>query len=259
MNIAERTIFIPGGTSGIGLALARRFQDTGAHVIIGGRRMGLLAELHESEGFDTVEIDVSDDASVAEAAAVVIRQHPSVDTIVAMAGIMVAEDWRFPAAALEIAQRTVQTNVLGPVRLIAGFVEHLRTKTDALIMTVSSGLASVPLAATPTYSASKAYVHMLSESLRLQLADSGVRVVELVPPSVRTDLMPGHQDDPAGMPLDEYVDETMTLLMQADDPHEVLVDRVRMLRFAEVRGEYDRVVATLNANDAHALDPAAGR
>lgn len=259
MNIAERTIFIPGATSGIGLALARRFQDEGAHVIIGGRRRSLLTELHESEGFDTVQIDVSDDASVAGASADVIRQHPSVDTIVAMSGIMVSEDWRSPAIALDVAQRTVQTNVLGPVRLIAAFLEHLRTRPDAVIMTVSSGLASVPLAATPTYNAGKAFVHMLSESLRLQLTGSGVRVVELVPPSVRTDLMPGHRDDPAGMPLDEYVDETLTLLTQADDPHEVLVDRVRMLRFAEVRGEYDRVVEMLNANDPHAIRPVSAR
>ncbi|MGW8483803.1 SDR family oxidoreductase [Microbacterium sp. NPDC055903] len=252
MNISGRTVFIPGATSGIGLALALRLQTAGATVIIGGRRATLLDELRSAHGFDTVAIDVSDATSITHAAENVLTRHPELDTVIAMAGIMVAEDWHSPAGFLDTAERIVETNVLGPIRLIAAFVEHLQTRPDAAIVTVSSGLASVPLQPTPTYNASKAFVHMLSESIRLQLADTSVRVIELVPPAVQTDLMPGHRESETAMPLDAFADETMSLLTGSEDSHEILVERVKFLRFAEVRGEYDRVVGVLNATDVHA-------
>ena len=91
---------------------------------------------------------------------------------------------------------------------------------------------------------------MLSEALRLQLADTSVRVTELVPPSVATDLVPGHAEDPFAMPLDDYVSEVVELLRTQPDAHEVLVERVKFLRHGEARGDYDQVVATLNASDA---------
>jgi len=164
---------------------------------------------------------------------------------------MIPEDWRTPAF-LATAERIVETNVLGPIRLIAAFVEHLRSRPSATIVTVSSGLASVPLRPTPTYNASKAFVHMLSESIRLQLAGTGVSVTELVPPSVQTDLLPGQADNPLAMPLDEFADEVLALMEADPEAREILVERVKFLRFAEARGEYDQVVAALNATDPHA-------
>lgn len=252
MEFTERTIFIPGATSGIGLALALRMQSRGATVVIGGRRADRLEALRTAHGFDVVRVDVADPASIADAATEVLERHPDLDTVVAMAGIMVAEDWHGPASFLDTAERIVQTNVLGPIRLIAAFVEHLQTRPDAAVLTVSSGLASVPLRPTPTYNASKAFVHMLSESVRLQLADTSVQVVEIVPPAVQTDLMPGQRQNPVAMPLDAFADETMALLEAEQEPREILVERVRFLRFAEQRGDYDEVVRTLNAQDAHA-------
>jgi len=144
--------------------------------------------------------------------------------------------------------------VLGPIRLIAAFVEQLRSRPSASIVTVSSGLASVPLRTTPTYNASKAFVHMLSESIRLQLADSHIAVAELVPPSVQTDLLPGQAQNPLAMPLDDFADEVVSILETQPDAHEILVERVGFLRFAEVRGDYDQVVEMLNASDPHARD-----
>jgi short-subunit dehydrogenase involved in D-alanine esterification of teichoic acids len=116
---------------------------------------------------------------------------------------------------------------------------------------VSSGLAFTPLRATPTYNATKAAIHMLSESLRLQLAGTSVAVMELEPPAVRTALMPGHEHNPSAMPLDAFVDEVMTLI--ASQPHatEIQVERVKMLRYGEARGDYAEVVARLNATDPH--------
>jgi short-subunit dehydrogenase involved in D-alanine esterification of teichoic acids len=145
----------------------------------------------------------------------------------------------------------IKTNVLGPIRLIAAFIEHLQKQPDATIITVSSGLAFAPPKVTPSYNASKAAIHMLTESLRLQLADTTVKFKELEPPSVATDLLPGQRGSDFAMPLDDYVDEVMQLLETEPDANEIQVERVKFLRYGEARGDYDQVVATLNAADPH--------
>ncbi|ODU03055.1 MAG: oxidoreductase [Pseudonocardia sp. SCN 72-86] len=250
MDISGNTVFIPGATSGIGLALAVALHDKGNTVIVGGRRTELLEKVAaEHPGIDTVAIDTADPTSIRAAAATVLTAHPDLNVLVTMAGIMRVEDWHTPAGFLDTAEQTVTTNVLGPIRLVAAFVEHLRTRPAATIMTVSSGLAFAPLRVTPTYNASKAAIHMLSESLRMQLADTSVRVVELEPPSVQTDLMPGHADNAAGMPLDAFVAEVMTLIDTQPDATEIQVERVKFLRYGEARGDYPRVVAALNAGE----------
>jgi uncharacterized oxidoreductase len=252
MNITGNTVFIPGGTSGIGLALALALQARGNTVIVGGRRAGLLDQLAAGHpGLGTVRIDITDPASIETAAREVLAAHPDLNVLVAMAGIMRAEDWRKPASFLASAEEVITTNLLGPVRLIAAFTEHLQSRPDAAIVTVSSGLAFTPLAVTPSYSAAKAAIHMLSESVRLQYAGTSVQVVELVPPSVRTDLMPGQADNEVAMPLDEFTAEVMTLLETRPDAKEIQVERVKFLRYGEARGDYDQVVATLNATDPH--------
>ncbi|MBB4689713.1 SDR family oxidoreductase [Amycolatopsis jiangsuensis] len=252
MDISGNTIFIPGSTSGIGLALALELQAKGNTVIIGGRRTALLERLAaEHPGLDTVEIDTADAASIQAAAKEVLAKHPDLNVLVAMAGIMRVEDWHRPESFLESAEAVVTTNVLGPIRLIAAFVEHLRTRPDATILTVSSGLAFTPLKVTPSYNASKAAIHMLSESVRLQLADTSVKIVELEPPAVRTALLPGQEESEFAMPLDEFVSEVMTLLETRPDAREIQVERVKFLRYGEARGDYDQVVAALNAADPH--------
>jgi uncharacterized oxidoreductase len=252
MNITGNTVFIPGATSGIGLALAIALHDRGNTVIVGGRRAALLDRIAgEHPGIHTVEIDTADPASISAAATQVIADHPDLDVLVTMAGIMRAENWHTPAGFLESAEQTVVTNLLGPIRLIAAFVEHLGSRPDATIMTVSSGLAFAPLAVTPSYNATKAAIHMLSESVRLQLADTSVKIVELEPPSVRTALMPGQEESDFAMPLDEFVAEVMQLIEQQPDATELQVENVKFLRYGEARGDYASVVATLNQLDPH--------
>ncbi|WP_313663296.1 SDR family NAD(P)-dependent oxidoreductase [Cellulosimicrobium cellulans] len=252
MDLTNSTVFIPGATSGIGLALAVALHEQGSTVVVGGRRTDLLERIAaEHPGLDTVRIDTTDPESIASAAKEVLDRHPNLDTLVTMAGIMRAEDWHHPEGFLDTAEQIVTTNVLGPIRLIGAFVEHLQTRAHATIVTVSSGLAFAPLAVTPTYDASKAAIHMLSEALRLQLADTSVDVVELVPPSVATDLMPGQRESAGAMPLDEFVTEVVDLLRTQPDAHEILVERVKFLRFGEARGDYDEVVRVLNAADPH--------
>ena len=252
MNISGNTIFIPGSTSGIGLTLALALQARGNTVVVGGRRAGLLDRIAaEHPGLDTVVIDTTDPGSIESAATKVLDRHPDLNVLVTMAGIMRVEDWHRPESFLASAESVLTTNVLGPVRLIAAFIEHLQARPDATIVTVSSGLAFTPLAATPSYNASKAAIHMLSESIRLQLADTAVKVVELEPPAVRTGLLPGQEDSEFAMPLEEFTAEVMALLEAQPDAREIQVERVKFLRYGEARGDYEQVVAALNGSDPH--------
>jgi uncharacterized oxidoreductase len=252
MNIAGNTVFIPGATSGIGLALALALQAKGNTVIVGGRRADLLERIAaQHPGIDTVQIDTTDAASIDSAAGQVLARHPDLNVIVAMAGVMRVEDWHKPESFLESAELIITTNLLGPIRLIAAFIQHLQGQPDATIITVSSGLAFVPLKATPSYNATKSAIHMLSESIRLQLADTAVKIVELQPPAVRTALLPGQETSEFAMPLDEYVTQVVDLLESQPDAREIQVERVKFLRYAEARGDYAQVLATLNASDPH--------
>ena len=214
-------------------------------MVIGGRRTELLDRLAaEHPGLHTVVIDTSDAASTAAAAEEVMRRFPRTDVLVPMAGIMLPEDLHSPDF-LPTAEATIATNLLGPVRLIAHFTPFLAGQDAAVIMTVSSGLAFVPLPATPTCNATKAAVHSFTESLRVQLADTGIQVVELVPPAVRTPLM-GQRDDERAMPLPDSLDEALALIERDPRITEVLVERVTPLRHAEADGSYARVLAALS-------------
>jgi short-subunit dehydrogenase involved in D-alanine esterification of teichoic acids len=252
MNISGNTIFIPGATSGIGLALARALSARGNTVIVGGRRTELLESIaRETPELSTVEIDTTDAESIRSAAATVLAAHPGLNVLITMAGIMRTEDWHSADGFLAAAEATVTTNLLGPIRLIAAFIDHLRATPDATIMTVSSGLAFAPLRVTPTYNATKAAIHMLSESIRLQLDGTSVSVVELEPPAVRTALMPGHEENAVAMPLEDFVAEVVQLIEDQPEATEIQVENVKFLRYGEARGDYPQVVAALNRLDPH--------
>lgn len=249
MNITDNSIFIAGGTSGIGLGLglAQRFHAAGNKVIVGGRRTVLLEQIAaDNPGIETVVIDTADPDSITAAAANVLARFPELNVLVTMAGIMEPEDVH-TAHFLSVAERTVTTNLLGPIRLIAAFTEALASRPHAAIVTVSSGLAFVPLPFTPTYNATKAAIHSLSRGIRVQLADTSIQLIELIPPAVRTTLM-GQQDSEQAMPLDAYLDETMTLLQTQPGAHEIVVDNARFLRDAESDGSYDHVLALLSGH-----------
>ncbi|MEU0481041.1 SDR family NAD(P)-dependent oxidoreductase [Streptosporangium sp. NPDC006013] len=117
------------------------------------------------------------------------------------------------------------------------------------------GGGQVLLKVTPSHNASKAAIHMLSESIRLQLADTNVKIMELEPPAVRTSLLPGQENSEYAMPLDEFVAEVIALLESQPDAKEIQVERVKFLRYGEARGDYDQVVETLNVSDLHGRQP----
>jgi uncharacterized oxidoreductase len=245
MQTTGNTILISGATSGIGLALAKRFHALGNTVIVAGRRRELLDRIvAEHDGMDSVTLDVADPASIAAARDRVLAAHPDLDVVVNMAGIMVPEDLHGPDF-VATAESTVTTNLLGTIRMVAAFVPHLAARPDGVLMNVSSGLAFVPLPMTPTYNATKAAVHSFTQSLRVQLADTSLQVLELVPPAVKTDLMDA---DFPGMELDAFADEVLALLGSQPDADEILVEAVGPLRFAEARGAHAQMLVALSGH-----------
>ena len=247
MNITGNTILITGGGSGIGRALAEALQAAGNSIIIAGRRRAALEEtVAANPGMALQVLDIEDAGAIRDFAATLVTEHPALNVVIHNAGIMRAEDLLAEPFDLTDAEATITTNLLGPIRLTAALLPHLRQQPQATIMTVSSGLAFVPLTATPTYNATKAAIHSYSQSLRFQLRDTTVQVIELVPPAVATDLMPGHAANPHSMPLDAFISESIALLQANPTAEEICVERVDRLRNAEAGGQYQQVFAMLN-------------
>ncbi|MGF6760225.1 putative oxidoreductase [Paraburkholderia sp. GAS33] len=250
MQISGNTILITGGGSGIGRALAEAFHRRGNKVIVAGRRQSALDAVREANpGIETATLDLTDPQDIARFAAQIARDYPTLNALLNNAGIMQPEDWRAADVNTSIAEATIATNLLAPIRLTAALLPLLRKQAKSTVLTVSSGLAFLPLAITPTYSATKAAIHSFSESLRYQFKGTNVDVVEIAPPYVQTELMGEQQaSDPNAMPLTEYIDEVMSILESQPDAHEVLVKRVLPLRFAAEQGSegYAKQFAGLN-------------
>jgi uncharacterized oxidoreductase len=247
MQFTNQTILVTGGTSGIGLALARALQAHGNTVIITGRRQGLLDQIvADNSGMIAYPSDMTDAASIATLVQTVLRDHPALSVLVNNAGIMQAEDLTADVVGTDTAQATIVTNLLAPILLTAALLPHFRAQPQAAIINVTSGLAFVPLAITPTYNATKAALHSYSLSLRAQLRNTQVAVIELAPPAVQTDLMPGSATNPHAMPLADFVAESVAKLTAQPTPDEVLVDRVLFLRNADSSGKFKETFAMLN-------------
>lgn len=246
MKITGNTILITGGTSGIGLGLALRLHEAGNSVIVAGRRENLLDEITAAHpDVDALVLDVEDPDSIARARDTLAVSHPDLNVLINNAGIMLQESVLDPAG-LETAEKHVMINLLGTIRMTYAFLPQLVRTPDAAVINVTSSLAFVPFPITPTYSATKAALHSFSQSLRIQLAaHTGIQVIEIIPPSVRTTLL-GQQDDDQAMPLDEFLDETLELLADNPDATELVVERARYLRNAEANGSYQDVLTMLS-------------
>jgi uncharacterized oxidoreductase len=249
MKMSDNTILVTGGGSGIGRVFAEKFYENGNTVIIAGRNKDRLNALAKANpGMAAMELDISDAAGVKSFAERILADYPALNIVINNAGIMVPEKMTGDPVDVGIADITVATNLLGPIRLSSALLPHLLKQTDATIMTVSSGLAFVPLAMTPAYSATKAAIHSWSMALRHQLRATSVRVVELAPPYVQTELMGAEQAvDPHAMPLAEFIDEVMTILANDPDVEEVIVEKCKPLRYAAENGNLNDVMAGLNS------------
>jgi uncharacterized oxidoreductase len=246
MKLTGNTILITGGGSGIGRGLAESFHALGNTVIIAGRRQQTLdATVAANPGMMAMTLDIEDPASIRTFAADVAKQHPKLNVLINNAGIMRAEKLQSQPDDLADAESTIATNLLGPIRLTAALLPHLQQQPDSTIMNVSSGLAFVPLAPTPTYCATKAAIHSYTQSLRYQLRESTTAVLELIPPYVATDLLNG-ADDPRAMPLDKFITEVMEILKTQPTATEICVENVKGLVLAAETGRYNDVFQGMN-------------
>jgi uncharacterized oxidoreductase len=227
MQLQGNTIFITGGGSGIGRGLAEALHKLGNQVIISGRRKGHLeATVKANPGMRAVELDVNDPASIAAVSRQLIWEFPNLNVLINNAGIMQIDS---AAGAVDDALlvSTLTTNVMGPIRLTSALIEHLKAQKSATIVNVGSVLGFVPLAVAAVYSATKAAVHSYSLSQRYLLKDTSVKLVEIAPPWVQTDLL-NSNDEPRAMPLAAFIEQTIQLL--GTDAEEIVVENAKLLR-----------------------------
>jgi len=246
MHLTSNTILITGGASGIGRALAEAFHTEGNQVIIAGRRQSALDETTAANpGMQSAVLDIESVPAIEAFADKLKADFPALNVVIHNAGIMRPET--ILDGQLDDAEATIATNLLGPIRLNAALLPLLLQQPQATIMTVSSGLAFVPMAPTPTYCATKAAIHSYTQSLRYQLKDTSVGVLELIPPYVQTELMGARQaSDPHAMPLPDFISEVMSILKDRPEATEICVERVKPLRFAEAGGNYDGFYKSFN-------------
>ena len=227
MKLTGNTIFITGGTSGIGRGLAEALHRLGNKVIISGRRTALLKEVTEANpGMAATELDVNSVDSIQAAARELIASYPDLNVVFNNAGFMPFDD---VSGVVDdaLAQELIATNLLGPIRVTSALIEHLKQQPEATVLYTSSVLAYVPIATNAIYSATKAALHSFALSQRFQLRDTSVRVQETAPPWVDTDLI-YKSGDPRAMPLADFIEQTLVAL--ATDAPEVIVETIRPMR-----------------------------
>jgi uncharacterized oxidoreductase len=246
MQISGNTILITGGGSGIGRGLAEAFHAEGNQIVIAGRRKNLLDEtVAANPGMKAAILDIENGDTVRSFAEQLKKDYAALNVVIHNAGIMRPE--ALAEGTVADAEATIATNLLGPIGLTAALLPLLLKQPKAAILTVTSGLAFVPMATTPTYCATKAAIHSYTQSLRYQLRNSSVEVLELIPPYVQTELTGARQaSDPNAMPLEDYIAETMSILRSSPSATEICVERVKPLRFAETGGGYDAFFKKFN-------------
>jgi uncharacterized oxidoreductase len=188
MKLTNRTILITGGSAGIGLAFALKFLELGNEVIVTGRRQAVLDQVKAKHPkLHTIGSDVADPSQIASLAAKVKADFPKLDVLVNNAGISRYRNIKTPAADLTELMVEMNINVGGVLRMTSAFIDILSANRGTLI-NISSGLAFVPLPCLPIYCATKAAIHSYTQSLRFQLEDSDVEIIEIMPPAVKTDM-----------------------------------------------------------------------
>ncbi len=225
MKTSGNTVLITGGTSGIGLGFAEEFLKRGNKVIICGRREKRLLEIkRQYKEIETIVCDVSDAGQRTDLAEKVKREFPETNILINNAGIQLLAD--LTDVKLEKINKETETNFIAPVHLASLFVPHLKSKKDPAIINISSGLAFVPLSPVAVYCALKAALHSVTMSLRYQLRNTPIKVFEIIPPSVDTELGRERRNDKnqthGGIPVAEFIRESMEAV--ENDKYEAPID-----------------------------------
>jgi len=236
MKVAGNTILITGGGSGIGRGLAEAFHCLGNQVIIAGRRESALRQaVAANVGMEYIVFDQDSAGGARKLAGSMRERFPKLNVLVNNAGIQRIED--LTSGDVADSEATINTNVLGPMRLTAALMKQLMTQPEGAILNVSSALGMMPAAMMPSYCASKAAMHSYTQSLRYQLKSTAIQVIEIIPPWVQTELQGDRGLNPKAMPLKDYITETMAILRGSPDSTEIVSERAKAMRFAE-RGDY---------------------
>jgi len=263
MRMDGNTILITGGTSGIGRGLAEAFHQRGNQVIVTGRREQRLKEICERfPGMASFVLDVTRPESIRSVAHRALADFPALNCVINNAGVQMFVSFGAEGSLDEERLQTeISTNLLGPIRVAAAFLPHLAKLAKdsprlakvarpgaATLINVSSGLAFVPMARFPVYCATKAAIHSWTMSLRQQMRGSGVKVIEVIPPWVATELGGPRKTVPdpdrGPMPLDAFIAETMQAL--ASDEDELPIAEARRLVAATSPDTVKKVFAMMN-------------
>ena len=229
MNVTGRTILITGGSAGIGLAFALKFLELGNEVIVTGRRQTVLDELKAKHPkLHTICSDVADPAQVAALASRVKAEFPALDVLMNNAGIMLYKNLKTPTDDLSGLMTEMNVNVGGVIRTTSAFIEVL-TVNRGTVINMSSALALVPSPCIPIYCATKAAIHSYTQSLRFQLEEAGVEVIEIMPPAVETDMTVDLSEGVTKITTQELVRLSFKSLQ--DGAFEILPGQAKQLAF----------------------------
>jgi uncharacterized oxidoreductase len=242
MELSNRTVFVTGGTSGIGLGIAESFQKLNSRVIVCGRNKERLLKVKEKfPDITTLSYDIGDAMQRKKLAAEVLRRFPDLDILVNNAGIQRYIDLKKGYNELKSGEDEIEINFVATVELTALFIGHLMKRPSTAIINVSSGLGFMPMPNTPVYSATKAAIHTYSLVLRQQLKDTSVRVIEIVPPMVDTDLNKEGRKAAhikfIGISLSEYIP---TIIKEIKNDSDIIFHGDGNKIMTEPRGESER-------------------
>ena len=248
MEMTGNTILITGGGSGIGRGLAEAFHKLGNQVVIAGRRQSVLDETTKANpGMKSLTLDVENADAIVAFAEKITTEFPKLNVVINNAGSGQFENIASDGIDVKAVESAFTTNVLGPIRLTAALLPHLKKQSKSTVANVTSGLAYLPLAWMPTYCSTKAALHSYTESLRYQLKDTSIEVLEIAPPYVQTHFGgEAQKSDPRAMPLEAYIEETIAAFKSGGVDGEINVKNVEPLRYAERNGKYNEVFKFLN-------------
>lgn len=195
MKMSQNTILITGGTSGIGNALAAQFLERGNTVLVTGRTEERLAAVRQSlPDVHTYVCDQSDPEAIVRLCFDATRAFPNLNVLINNAGIGLKLNLNDASLSPGDLEKEIKTNLVGPIQMVKQFLPQLKHQKAAVIVNVTSGLAFVPMPLKPIYCATKAAMHSYTQSLRVQLTNTSVKVVELAPPATRTDFNKGQEE-----------------------------------------------------------------